>query len=52
MYAYTYGGDRYDVGEKLGFIQATLEFALDRPELRSAVIDLMEAIAERAKVNS
>ena len=27
-------GRRYDVGDKLGYIQAMLEFALDRPELR------------------
>ncbi|RKD32284.1 UTP--glucose-1-phosphate uridylyltransferase GalU [Thermohalobacter berrensis] len=34
MYAYTFEGRRYDVGNKLGFLQATIEFALKREDLR------------------
>lgn len=34
MYAYTFEGKRYDVGNKLGFLQATVEFALKKEELR------------------
>ena len=34
MYAYDFIGNRYDVGNKMGFLQATVEFALKRPELR------------------
>ena len=34
MYAYDFVGRRYDVGNKMGFLQATVEFALKRPELR------------------
>lgn len=34
MYAYDFVGRRYDVGNKMGFLQATIEFALKRPELR------------------
>lgn len=34
MYAYNFHGRRYDVGDKQGFLQATVEFALKRPELR------------------
>ena len=30
MYAYNFEGRRYDVGDKLGFLQATVEFALKR----------------------
>ena len=33
MYAFTFEGKRYDVGNKLGFLQATVDFALKRPEL-------------------
>ena len=33
MYAFTFEGRRYDVGNKLGFLQATVDFALKRPEL-------------------
>jgi UTP--glucose-1-phosphate uridylyltransferase len=34
MYAYTFKGRRYDVGDKLGFLQATVEFALKREDLK------------------
>lgn len=34
MYAYNFEGRRYDVGDKLGFLQATVEFALQKEELQ------------------
>lgn len=34
MYAYTFEGRRYDVGDKLGFLQATVEFALKRKDIK------------------
>ena len=34
MYAYNFFGRRYDVGDKQGFLEATVEFALKRPELK------------------
>ncbi len=34
MYAYEFDGKRYDVGDKLGFLKATCEFALERDELK------------------
>jgi UTP--glucose-1-phosphate uridylyltransferase len=34
MYAYDFKGHRYDVGSKIGFLQANVEFALRNPELR------------------
>lgn len=43
IYAYDFEGTRYDVGEKLGFIKTTLEFALQREELRE---DLWEYLGE------
>jgi UTP--glucose-1-phosphate uridylyltransferase len=33
MYALEFEGKRYDTGDKLGFLKATVEFALDRPDL-------------------
>jgi len=33
MWAYVYEGKRYDAGDKLGFLKATVEFALQRPDL-------------------
>lgn len=34
--AYAFEGRRYDVGDKLGFLEATVEFALKRPDLHDA----------------
>ncbi|WP_195972297.1 UTP--glucose-1-phosphate uridylyltransferase GalU [Clostridium thermobutyricum] len=42
MYAYNFEGKRYDVGDKLGFLEATIEFALRREELRSDMLDYLE----------
>ncbi|HET7442989.1 MAG TPA: UTP--glucose-1-phosphate uridylyltransferase GalU [Terriglobales bacterium] len=36
MYAYAYEGRRHDTGDKLGFLKATVEFALKRPDLGEA----------------
>ena len=41
MYAYNFEGRRYDVGDKLGFLEATVEFALKREELREKFIEYL-----------
>jgi UTP--glucose-1-phosphate uridylyltransferase len=33
IYGYRFEGTRYDAGDKLGFLKATVEFALKRPDL-------------------
>ena len=33
VYAYVFEGTRYDAGDKLGFLKATVEFALRRDDL-------------------
>ena len=33
VYGYVFEGKRYDAGDKLGFLQATVEIALQRPDL-------------------
>ncbi len=42
LLAYQYEGTRYDTGDRLGFIDATLAFALRRPELSAGVMELMK----------
>ena len=37
VYAYDFEGKRYDVGDKFGFIKATIDFALNRPDLKNQV---------------
>lgn len=40
--AYHFDGQRHDVGEKLGFIETTLHYALQRPELRGDLLEYMK----------
>ncbi|MCQ6279999.1 UTP--glucose-1-phosphate uridylyltransferase GalU [Bacillus sp. EB600] len=42
VFAYDFEGKRYDVGEKLGFIKTTIDFALKQKELKK---DLLEYLA-------
>jgi UTP--glucose-1-phosphate uridylyltransferase len=42
LLAYQYEGTRYDTGDRLGFIDATLAFALRRPELSAGVREIMK----------
>ena len=44
MYAYDFEGRRYDVGDKLGFLQATVEYALRKEELRDGFIEYLTGI--------
>ena len=46
IYAYNFEGRRYDVGDKLGFLEATIDFALKRPELRDGLIEFLQTKAE------
>lgn len=41
VFAYDFEGRRYDVGEKLGFIETTIEFALQDSELKKPLLDFM-----------
>ena len=38
VYAYNFYGRRYDIGDKEGFLEATVEYALKRPEIRDSFI--------------
>ncbi|MEN8078530.1 UTP--glucose-1-phosphate uridylyltransferase GalU [Clostridioides difficile] len=44
MYAYDFEGRRYDVGDKLGFLQATVEYALRKEDLRDGFIEYLKTI--------
>lgn len=41
MLAYPFVGRRYDVGDKMGFLEATIDFALKRPELHDNLVNYM-----------
>ena len=42
VYAYEISGNRYDIGSRAGFIEATIDFALRRPDLRDDVIRILK----------
>ncbi|MFC4735407.1 UTP--glucose-1-phosphate uridylyltransferase GalU [Bacillus daqingensis] len=42
VYAYDFEGIRYDVGEKLGFIQTTISYAMRDKKLRDALIPFLK----------
>ena len=44
VYAYNFEGKRYDVGEQLGFIKTTIEFAMNNDELGADVQKMLEHI--------
>lgn len=46
MYAYNFVGKRYDVGDKIGFLKATIEFALRRDDLKEGFMDYLREIVE------
>lgn len=42
MYAYNFEGRRYDVGDKMGFMEATIEFGLKKEGLRDKLLEYIE----------
>jgi UTP--glucose-1-phosphate uridylyltransferase len=49
VYAYDFEGTRYDVGEKMGFIKTTIDFALQRDDLRTDLLDYFSSILDLEK---
>ncbi len=37
-------GDRYDIGDKFGFVRATVAYALKRPDLKTKVKDYLKSV--------
>ncbi|MDY2790500.1 MAG: UTP--glucose-1-phosphate uridylyltransferase GalU [Lachnospiraceae bacterium] len=46
VYAYDFEGTRYDVGDKFGFIKATIDFALEREDLAQSVAAYIQELAQ------
>jgi UTP--glucose-1-phosphate uridylyltransferase len=44
MFGCEFLGDRYDIGDKFGFVRATVAYALKRPDLRDKVLELLKTI--------
>lgn len=50
VYAYDFKGKRFDVGEKMGFIETTIEFALEREDLKHNLLHYLSSIVERESI--
>ncbi|WP_094317452.1 UTP--glucose-1-phosphate uridylyltransferase GalU [Staphylococcus aureus] len=44
VYAYDFEGERYDVGEKLGFVKTTIEYALKDDSMREELTQFIKAL--------
>jgi UTP--glucose-1-phosphate uridylyltransferase len=44
VYAYYFNGKRYYIGDKFGFIQATIDFTIKRPELKKDVLKYIKTL--------
>jgi UTP--glucose-1-phosphate uridylyltransferase len=47
VFAYDFEGTRYDVGEKIGFVKTTIDFALKDKELRYDILNYLNELLER-----
>jgi UTP--glucose-1-phosphate uridylyltransferase len=47
VYTYEFEGKRYDVGEKMGFIQTTIEYALLRDDLRYGLLEYLSELLKK-----
>lgn len=50
VFAYEFNGRRFDVGEKLGFIETTLEMALNREDLKNDVYAILIKLVSEYKL--
>lgn len=50
VFAYNFKGTRYDVGEKLGFIQTNIEFALKNSELREPILTYLSQLLQKENI--
>ncbi|KQL42464.1 UTP--glucose-1-phosphate uridylyltransferase [Bacillus sp. FJAT-25509] len=47
VFAYDFEGKRHDVGEKLGFIKTTIEFALQHEDLKEDLLKFMDEVLKK-----
>jgi UTP--glucose-1-phosphate uridylyltransferase len=46
VYGCEFLGDRYDIGDKFGFVRATVAYALKRPDLKDKVLQYLKATSQ------
>lgn len=48
VYAYDFEGERYDVGEKFGFVKTTIELALQNDDMKDDLMEYLKEVTKRA----
>ncbi len=48
LLAFQFEGKRYDAGDRLGYIEAQLAYALKRPELKQGVMNIMKSYLQKS----
>lgn len=51
VFAYSFEGQRYDVGDKFGFLEATIDFALQRKDLQGQLKSYLKGLYEKKLLN-
>ncbi|MBI2540641.1 MAG: UTP--glucose-1-phosphate uridylyltransferase GalU [Deltaproteobacteria bacterium] len=46
VYGYEFEGEHYDIGDKLGFVRATVAYALKRPDLKKPVREYLRGVID------
>jgi UTP--glucose-1-phosphate uridylyltransferase len=50
VFAYNFEGSRYDIGDKIGFIKATIDFALCREDIRESVLAYLQEVTRKENI--
>lgn len=51
VFAHEFTGERYDVGNKLGYVMTNVEYGLTHPEIKDALRDYILATADRLRAS-
>jgi UTP--glucose-1-phosphate uridylyltransferase len=49
VFAYDFEGKRYDVGEKIGFVKTTIDFALQHEDLRDEIMQFLKEVVSTSE---
>lgn len=52
VYAYDFEGKRFDVGEKMGFVKTTIDFALENPEMKEELYEYLIQKVDELKLET
>ncbi|MDD4332017.1 MAG: UTP--glucose-1-phosphate uridylyltransferase GalU [Methanosarcinaceae archaeon] len=51
IYAYEFKGKRFDTGDRLGYVKATLDFALKNEEIKASVLEYLKELLSQEELS-